>query len=422
VYQGIFTLNLPSQDRDAEQGIDRDTSRNIDQSGAPAPVNRVNSYPALVKYGLTDTVNDHFAEITASDPELVPGRVVRVDGISTSVYTGNQDYRAVSTSAHFVPMAESDEAIEPVQPTVGDWVLVRPGQNNEPDSIELVLPRTSLLIRKRVMRGKEQGDEQQLAANVTTVFIVQSATYFNASRLERELALVWGSESVPVVVLTKTDLLRNDENADLPTPGDTTKLAESAAPGVKVFAVSGITGEGTDLLHGFTTVGKTVVLIGASGVGKSTLVNQLLGEEVMDTGEIREADDRGRHTTTTRQLLPLPAGGVLIDSPGIRTVGLVAGSEEAIEKTFSDVDEYLGLCRFRNCTHGSEPGCAITEAIASGGLLQSRFDSYRRMQRELQHEETKHDPTARTDHQIRMRNIAKSSRLRNRLEQDSDSD
>ena len=198
--------------------------------------------------------------------------------------------------------------------------------------------------------------------------------------------------------------------------------AESVARGVEVFSVSGITGSGTGSLQPYTATGQTVVLIGASGVGKSTLVNQLMGEEVMDTGEIREADDRGRHTTNTRQLLPLPGGGVLIDSPGIRTIGLTAGSEEAIAKTFSEIEEYLGKCRFRNCAHAGEPGCAITEAIDDGRLLRSRLDSYRRLLRELQFEQTKHVPGAKTDHQIMMRIAAKSGRHKARLERRSEPD
>ncbi len=376
----------------------------------------------LTHYGLTETVSDFFARITASDPELVPGRVMRVDGISTSVHTGTLDYRAVSTSAKFALPGEGDTKAKPAQPTVGDWVLIRPGKNNDPDVIELVLPRTSLLVRKRVSRGKEQGDEQLLAANVTTVFIVQSATYFNSNRLERELALVWGSGSIPVVVLTKTDLIERTGDAGTTVIDEVIRLAKTVAPKVEVFAVSGITGEGTSPLGKFTTTGKTVVLIGASGVGKSTLVNHLMGEEVMDTGEIREADDRGRHTTTTRQLIPLPGGGVLIDSPGIRTIGLIAGSEEAIAKTFSDIDEYLGKCKFRNCTHQGEPECAITRAIADGSILETRLESYRRMQREIQNDEIKHDPAVQTDHQVRTRNIAKAARQQARIERDSDYD
>lgn len=401
--RGIPTLNKHSQDANHDAGR--------------SPDNQDDSYANLARYGLTDPVRDSFARITANDPELVPGRVARIDGISTFVHANTLDFRAVSTFATIAPgQDEDDSEIEPAQPAVGDWVLVRPGQENDPDTIELVLPRISLLQRKRVMRGKESGDEQILAANITTVFVVQAATYFNSGRLEREIALVWGSGSVPVVVLSKIDLL---EDAN---PAEMVALTESVAPGLEVFAVSGITGEGTDQLRRFVTTGKTVVLIGASGVGKSTLVNQLMGEEVMDTGDVREADDRGRHTTSTRQLLPLPGGGVLIDSPGIRTIGLVAGSEEALAKAFSDIEEFFGECRFRDCAHESEPGCAIAAAIANGTLLESRFESYRRMQRELQHEQTKKDPAEKTDHQKRMRIVARAARQRARLGKRSESD
>ena len=375
--------------------------------------NSGDDYANLIQHGLTEAVQARFTAIRDKDSELVPGRVARVDGISTFVHGNSSDYRAVSTYAR---IAHDDEsAIEPAQPTVGDWVLIRPGQDLDPDEIELVLPRSSLLVRKRVQRGKEEGDEQVLAANIDTVFIVQAATYFNSNRLEREIALVWGSGAVPVVILSKVDLLEGTD------PADVIAIAESSAPGVEVFAASGITGEGTDPLRRYTTAGNSVVLIGASGVGKSTLVNQLMGHEVMDTGEIREADARGRHTTVTRQLLPLPGGGVLIDTPGIRTIGLVSGSEEALAKTFSELDEFFGKCKFRDCGHVGEPGCAIAEAIADGRLLASRYESYKRMGRELQHEETKYDPTAKTEHQRKMRVIAKTSRQKSRMDKGSGS-
>ncbi|MDP7484990.1 MAG: ribosome small subunit-dependent GTPase A [Dehalococcoidia bacterium] len=362
----------------------------------------------LAQYGLSVDVRERLIAITSKDADLVPGRVARVDGITTFVHSNSIDYRAVSTFARITHEGEFE--IEPAQPTVGDWVLIRPGENQNPDEIELVLSRSSLLVRKRVQRGKEEGDEQVLAANVTTAFVVQAATYLNVGRLEREIALVWGSGAIPVVVISKTDLLEEDDLTDL------IEQARLSAPDVEVFAVSGITGEGTDSLHQYTEAGSSVVLIGASGVGKSTLVNQLMGHEVMDTGEIREGDNRGRHTTVTRQLLPLPNGGVLIDTPGIRTIGLVAGSEEALGKTFSEIEEYLGECRFRDCGHTSEPGCAILEAIADGRLLEARFDSYKRMGRELQHEETKNDPAAKIEHQRKMRIRAKASRQKSRAE------
>ena len=360
----------------------------------------------LVQYGLTDSVAARFASITSKDSEFVPGRVARVDGISTFVHASSTDFRAVST---FARIAHDDEfEIEPAQPTVGDWVLVRPGKNQDPDEIELVLPRSSLLARKRVQRGKEEGDEQVLAANITTAFIVQAATYFNSNRLEREIALVWGSGATPVVVLSKTDLLEDDD------PSEVIEQARLSAPGVEVFAVSGITGAGTDPLRAYTVAGSTVVLIGASGVGKSTLLNHLMGREAMETGEIRESDTRGRHTTVTRQLLPLPNGGVLIDTPGIRSIALVSGSEEALAKTFSEVEQFLGQCRFNDCGHTGEPGCAIGAAIKSGELSADRFESYKRMGRELEYEETKHNPAVKTEHQRRMRVIAKNNRQKNR--------
>jgi len=381
---------------------------NLDQQHSPSAPSDESAYSNLFRYGLTDSVRDRFSAITTRDSALVPGRVARVDGITTFVHANSTDYRAVST---FARIAHDDEfEIEPAQPTVGDWVLIRPGDNQDPDEIELVLPRASLLSRKRVQRGKEEGDEQVLAANIDTVFVVQAASYFNSGRLEREIALVWGSDANPVVVLSKIDLV---DESDLQ---EVISQAQESAPGVEVFAVSGIDGTGTDQLRRYTAAGSSVVLIGASGVGKSTLVNKLMGDEVMDTGEIRESDTRGRHTTVTRQLLPLPNGGVLIDTPGIRSIALVAGSEEALAKTFSDIEEFFGQCRFRDCGHSGEPGCAIADAIKDGKLSAERFESYKRMGRELQYEETKHNPAAKTDHQRRMRVLAKTNRQRSRLE------
>ncbi|MEE8046536.1 MAG: ribosome small subunit-dependent GTPase A [Dehalococcoidia bacterium] len=402
-------MNNPSNHDDLDRPITDPNALNLGNDS-----NTTADYTNLAQYGLTDAVESRFKAIHEKDAELVPGRVARVDGITTFVHSNSTDYRAVSTFARIAHDDESD--IEPAQPTVGDWVLVRPGQDQDPDEIELVLPRTSLLVRKRVMRGKEEGDEQVLAANISTVFIVQAATYFNSNRLEREIALVWGSGAVPVVILSKTDLLGDID------PVKVVERAKLSAPGVEVFAMSGITGDGIEPLKQFTQSGSTAVMIGASGVGKSTLVNQLMGYEVMDTGEIRESDARGRHTTVTRQLLPLPGGGVMIDTPGIRTIGLVGGSEDALAKTFSEIEQFLGKCKFRDCGHVGEPGCAIAEAIKDGRLLRSRFESYKRMGRELEHEETKHDPTAKTDHQRMMRVIAKANRQKTSLQKRSGSD
>jgi len=400
------TLNTFSQEDNLDISESSSTPPNSSAGNASSPYVDLSG---LVQFGLTELANEQFTAIIGKEDELVPGRVTRVDGISTFVQTAAIDYRATST---FARIADRDEfEIEPAQPTVGDWVLVRPGEDQNPDEIELVLPRVSLLSRKRVMRGKEQGDEQILASNINIVFVVQAATYFNPSRLEREIAMVWGSGATPVVVITKIDLLEKGQDST-----GAISEAKEAAPGVEVFTASGITGEGTERLRKYTEAGTTVVLIGASGVGKSTLVNQLMGQQAMETAEIRESDTRGRHTTVTRQLLRLPNGGVLIDTPGIRTIGLVSGSEDALAKTFSDVEEYMWKCRFSDCGHNGEPDCAIAKAIKNGKLSQTRFDSYMRMGHELHSEETKHDASAKTDHERRMKVVAKTNRKRTKAE------
>ena len=261
------------------------------------------------------------------------------------------------------------------------------------------------------MRGRSEGksDEQILAANVNTVFIVQAANNFNVSRLEREVALVWSSGAVPVIVVSKIDLIREADPLNFLDP------VTSAAPEVEVFAVSGLTGVGISSLRRFITGGETVALIGASGVGKSTLVNQLIGEEIMDTAGIRKSDTRGRHTTVTRQLLPLSDGGVLIDTPGIRTIGLVEGRVNALAKTFSEIVEYMGQCKFRDCAHEDEPGCAITEAIAVGQLQVSRFESYKRLFHELEDQRDSRGRGMKTDNSREDRIKAITARQQSRL-------
>lgn len=368
------------------------------------------SFTNLLQYGLTESVKADFIQICTSDSELRPGRVARVDGISTYVHADTGDFRAGSNFAQITSDDESE--IEPIEPTVGDWVLVRPGDNQDSDEIEFVLPRTSLLIRNRSVRGRSKGksDEQILAANVNTVFIVQAANNFNVSRLEREVALVWSSGAVPVIVVSKIDLIQDVDSLRF------VRRLELAAPGVEVFAVSGLTGIGIAPLHRFITTGETVALVGASGVGKSTLANQLIGEKVMDTDGIRKSDTRGRHTTVTRQLLPLSGGGVLIDTPGIRTIGLVEGREDALAKTFSEIEEYKGRCKFRDCAHEDEPGCAITEAIASGRLLGSRFESYNRLLQELEDQQANNDRDTKTDKS--MQNRIKAIMMRQQFRND----
>ncbi len=255
-------------------------------------------------------------------------------------------------------------------PTTGDFVLL--DWNDSGNSrITQTLPRRSYFARRNPTPG--QG-EQAVAANFDSVFILQSLNYdFNIKRLERYLALAWSSGATPVVVLTKADLVdRFDEQL---------LRASEAAAGVDVFAVSARTGFGFDRLGGYLAPGKTIVLLGSSGVGKSSFVNALAGEELMAVNTIRENDSKGRHTTTHRQLIRLSSGVLFIDTPGMRELGML-DSGDGLSEAFSDVEQYFGQCRFSNCSHGSEPGCAVQAALASGELSPARWESYQKLQRE----------------------------------------
>ena len=255
-------------------------------------------------------------------------------------------------------------------PTAGDFVRLQ--YNDAGDSlIAGTLERRSLFSRRDPTPGR---GEQAVAANFDYVFIVTSLNQeFNLKRLERYLTAAWQSGGLPVVVLTKADLA--------PDAAAMCREAERLAPGVGVFPVSAVTGQGLEALGAYLSPGKTVVLLGSSGVGKSSLINALAGREVMDTGEIREDDARGRHTTTHRQLLMLPCHAMVIDTPGMRQLGMWDVST-GLGETFGDVEELAARCRFRDCTHTGEPGCAVRAAMEAGQLERSRWDSYCKLKQE----------------------------------------
>ncbi|MEO6712866.1 MAG: ribosome small subunit-dependent GTPase A [Mycobacteriales bacterium] len=315
----------------------------------------------LIQLGWNTSRATDFSQYT--DAGLVPARVIRPErGASLVAFDG------VTKTARLA-LDYADAITSLAHPTVGDWVACSTGDAGP--AIRAVLPRTSAFVRHAA--GNETA-AHALAANVDTVFVVVPLNRkLNLTRIERFITLAWESGATPVLVLSKSDVC-----ADLPAAIDE---ATSAAPGVDVLATSAVVGDGVHDLAQYAVPGTTVALLGQSGAGKSTLVNALAGEELMHTQDIR-GDGRGRHTTTHRELVVLSGGGILIDTPGLRTL-LLWDAEEGLERAFEDIEEYAAQCRFHDCAHVAEPGCAVTAAVASGELPQRRVDSHRKLQREL---------------------------------------
>jgi ribosome biogenesis GTPase len=297
-------------------------------------------------------------------PDLIPGRVAAQHRGAYTVWTETGDVRAeVAGTLHY------RRAVGGALPAVGDWVGVRGRAENGRATIHAVLARRSAITRKSADRASV---DQTLAANVDVVFLLNGVDDdFSLRRLERYLTTTWESGAEPVVVLTKIDLC-----ADI---GDRVLEAERVAIGVPVLPISNLTGEGVEAVEPHVRPGRTAVLLGSSGVGKSSLLNRLAGEELMRTAELA-ADGTGRHTTTHRELLRLPGGGLVIDTPGLRELQLFEGDVGA---AFSDVEELAADCRFRDCAHTREPGCAVLAAVDNGVLELDRLRSWRKLQREL---------------------------------------
>ena len=343
--------------------------------------------------------DDRLAAVLASEaPGLVPGRILAEERGLYSVASADGEHPA-SPSGRLRHDADLDPTA--VWPAVGDWVALEPLANpangsGEHRLVQRVLPRRTAMIRRAP--GDRERTSQVLAANVDVVFVVTSANAeFNVRRLERYMTLAWESGGTPVVLLSKSDLASDIEDLRI--------QAEMAAPGVEVIAVSAITGDGVEAVRAHLGEGRTVVFTGSSGVGKSSIVNALAGAPLLDTGCIREDDARGRHTTTRRQLVRL-ADGLLIDTPGLRELGVLDG--EGLANAFEDVETLAAQCRFTDCSHRSEPGCAIQAAIAAGSLAQDRFAAYQKLEREAYRSVLASDALARRAERKRWSAISKS--------------
>ncbi len=344
----------------------------------------------LDSLGWTPALEDQFAPYAADG--LEPARVAVEHRGAYLLYNRRGEEAAELAGRLRHAAAERGEL-----PAVGDWVAATP---TDPALINAVLPRRTKFSRMAAT-ANGQTIEQVVAANVDTVFLTAGLDGdLNVRRLERYLALGWESGAEPVVVLTKADLCEDVDAALLDV--------ESVAIGVPVHAVSNLTGEGVEDLGAYFAPGRTVAALGSSGVGKSSLVNALAGEELMATGDLR-ADGRGRHTTTNRQLLRLPNGGLFLDTPGMRELRLWE-SEEGLAQTFDDVGAAAARCRFGDCSHDQEPGCGVRAALDDGSLAHDRYESWRKLQNELRWLAVKQDARLRSEARKEIRKQARGRR------------
>jgi ribosome biogenesis GTPase len=350
----------------------------------------------ITSYGWSDALRHDFVPFAARG--LIPGRITVQQRSQYGLVTDLGDLTG-QISGRLAHDADSGG-----YPAVGDWVAVAARPDEHAATIHAVLPRRTAFVRRA---ADTVAGEQVMAANVDVALLVASMNAdLNPRRLERYLATAWQSGARPVVVLTKADLAE-DPDGDIAD-------AESVAFGAPVLAVSAITGEGMDALAAVLKPGETAVLVGSSGVGKSSLVNALAGEALMATAAIREDDAHGRHTTTHRQLIRLPSGALILDTPGMREIGLL-DADDGLSATFEDIEAIAESCRFSDCRHGNEPGCAVRAALDSGELDSGRWKSFVKLQRELAFQARRDDPRLREAHNRHWVAIARANRASKKI-------
>jgi ribosome biogenesis GTPase len=342
----------------------------------------------IEKYGYDNFYEAQIEQLKINDTNLIPARVIEVQKEQYKIISNNGENRARLKGSIFY----DNKSV--LYPTVGDFVLIKPNPLGD-DTIYYVLERKSKFSRLDSFNFIEQ----MVAANFDYVFILTSLNYdFNIKRIERYLTAAWQSGAMPVIVLTKSDLCEDYEEQK-------NKL-EVIAPGVPVMAISSMNGDGINELKEYVKPYKTVVFLGSSGVGKSSLVNALFGEEKMVVSAIREDDSKGHHTTTYRELFMLPNDAIIIDTPGMRELGMWAVSD-GLDTAFAEIEDLAKRCKFNDCSHQSEPGCAVKAALESGELTEERWKNYLKLRKEAAFAQQKETIAARLRDKARDRSLSK---------------